>query len=34
MDEVYLWYKEIPAVDPAKYDNIPAYMNALAGPHP
>ena len=29
MDEVYLWYNEIPAVDPAKYDNIPAYMNAL-----
>ena len=29
MDEVYLWYNEIPAVDPADYDNIPAYFNAL-----
>jgi hypothetical protein len=29
MDEVYLWYNEIPAVDPANFNSIPAYMNAL-----
>ncbi len=29
MDEVYLWYNEIPAVNPADYNSIPAYMNAL-----
>ena len=29
MDEVYLWYNEIPAVNPAEFNNIPAYMNAL-----
>ena len=29
MDEVYLWYNEIPAVNPANYNSIPAYMNAL-----
>ena len=29
MDEVYLWYSEIPAVNPAAFNSIPAYMNAL-----
>ena len=29
MDEVYLWYNEIPAVNPADFNSIPAYMNAL-----
>jgi hypothetical protein len=29
MDEVYLWYNEIPAVNPANFNSIPAYMNAL-----
>ena len=29
MDEVYLWYREIPTVNPADYSTIPAYMNAL-----
>jgi hypothetical protein len=29
LDEVYLWYDEIPAVDPALYNNIPDYFNAL-----
>jgi hypothetical protein len=29
LDEVYLWYNEIPEVDPAKYTNIPDYFNAL-----
>lgn len=29
LDEVYLWYDEIPAVDPAAYSNIPDYFNAL-----
>lgn len=29
MDEVYLWYNEIPEVDPAQYNNIPDYFNAL-----
>ena len=29
MDEVYLWYDEIPNVDPNQYDNIPDYFNAL-----
>lgn len=29
LDEVYLWYNEIPAVNPAAYDSITAYMNAL-----
>lgn len=29
MDEMYLWYNEIPPVDPAQFDNIPDYFNAL-----
>ncbi|MBE7366446.1 S41 family peptidase [Ramlibacter pallidus] len=29
LDEVYLWYDEIPSVDPAAYSNIPDYFNAL-----
>jgi hypothetical protein len=29
MDETYLWYDEIPAVDPAAYATVPAYFNAL-----
>jgi hypothetical protein len=29
LDEVYLWYNEIPTVDPAQFDNIPDYFNAL-----
>jgi hypothetical protein len=29
MDEVYLWYNEIPAVNAADFNSIPAYMNAL-----
>jgi len=29
LDEVYLWYDEIPVVDPARYDSVPAYMSAL-----
>lgn len=29
LDEVYLWYNEIPAVDAAAYSNIPDYFNAL-----
>jgi hypothetical protein len=29
VDEVYLWYNEVPEVDPTKYNNIPDYFNAL-----
>jgi hypothetical protein len=29
MNEVYLWYNEIPAVNAADYNDITAYMNAL-----
>lgn len=29
LDEVYLWYNEIPEVDPAAYSSIPDYFNAL-----
>lgn len=29
MDEHYLWYNEIPEVDPARYGNIPDYFHAL-----
>lgn len=29
LDEVYLWYNEIPAVDPTRFNNIPDYFNAL-----
>ena len=29
LDEVYLWYDEIPAVDPAQYSTVPDYFNAL-----
>ena len=29
LDEVYLWYNEIPSVNPANYNSITAYMNAL-----
>jgi hypothetical protein len=29
LDEVYLWYNEIVDVDPASYNNIPDYFNAL-----
>ena len=29
MDELYLWYNEIPSVDPAAYNNIPDYFEAL-----
>jgi hypothetical protein len=29
LDEVYLWYNEIPAVDASLYSSVPAYMNAL-----
>lgn len=29
LDEAYLWYNEIPEIDPAAYSNIPDYFNAL-----
>lgn len=29
LDEVYLWYDEIVEVDPAQYNSVPAYMDAL-----
>jgi hypothetical protein len=29
MDETYLWYDEIPAVNAADYASVPAYFNAL-----
>ena len=29
MDETYLWYDEIPAVNPADFATVPAYFNAL-----
>ena len=29
MDDVYLWYNEIPSVDAAAYNNIPDYFEAL-----
>jgi hypothetical protein len=29
LDEVYLWYNEIVDVDPARFDNIPDYFDAL-----
>jgi len=29
MDEVYLWYNEIPEVNPAGFSNIPDYFHAL-----
>lgn len=29
LDEVYLWYDEVPAVDASRYNNIPDYFNAL-----
>ena len=29
MDEIYLWYREIPEVDPAAYGTIPDYFDAL-----
>ncbi|HVE52459.1 MAG TPA: S41 family peptidase, partial [Ramlibacter sp.] len=29
LDEVYLWYNEIPPVEPTAYDNIPDYFDAL-----
>jgi hypothetical protein len=29
LDEVYLWYDEIPEVDSAQYGNVPDYFNAL-----
>ena len=32
MDEVYLWYREIPVVDPAAYTDIGSYFYALLTP--
>src|SRR5687767_8292769 len=29
LDEVYLWYDEIPVVDPAAFTTLPAYFDAL-----
>jgi hypothetical protein len=29
LEEAYLWYDEIPAVNPADYASVPAYFNAL-----
>ena len=29
MDEVYLWYREIPAVDASLFSSLPSYFNAL-----
>src|SRR5688572_20824549 len=29
LNEVYLWYDEIPAVNPADYNSVQAYMSAL-----
>src|SRR6478609_4041334 len=29
MDEAYLWYDEIPAVNPADYTTVPSYFSAL-----
>ena len=29
LDETYLWYDEIPAVDPAAFSSVPAYFTAL-----
>jgi hypothetical protein len=29
MDEVYLWYSEIPEIDASQYNNIPDYFHAL-----
>ena len=29
LDEVYLWYNEIPEVDASRFNNIPDYFNAL-----
>jgi hypothetical protein len=29
VDEVYLWYDEVPVVDASRYNNIPDYFNAL-----
>jgi hypothetical protein len=29
LDEVYLWYNEIPEVDPSKYSTVEDYFNAL-----
>jgi hypothetical protein len=29
MDETYLWYDEIPNINPAGYSTVPAYFNAL-----
>jgi hypothetical protein len=29
LDEIYLWYDEIPTVDPAAYNNVPDYFEAL-----
>lgn len=32
LDEVYLWYDEIPSVDPARYTDVRDYFNALRVP--
>ncbi|MBA3771522.1 MAG: hypothetical protein H0X13_03255 [Ramlibacter sp.] len=29
LDEVYLWYNEIPSINPADYGSVTAYLNAL-----
>lgn len=29
LDEVYLWYKEVPEVDETRFNNIPSYFDAL-----
>jgi carboxyl-terminal processing protease len=29
LDELYLWYRELPAVDPASYDSPEAYLEAV-----
>ena len=29
LDEVYLWYNEVPEIDASLYSNIPDYFNAL-----
>jgi hypothetical protein len=34
LDEVYLWYDEIPAVDAAAYSTIPSYFEALRARSP
>ena len=32
LDEVYLWYREIPLIDPAPYTNIGQYFHDLLTP--